>query len=152
MSELWSEIRRRMDQHGYMEGVERTVSRVRATGEVFTPSDLVLEMVRQIPLERFGAGKSVLDPACGDGQFLVAAKWIKVLAHNMSEAEALDDIYGIDIMRDNVDLCIRRLGGGTIVMGDALNPERKLEGQTKKERETMWQLFGTGAKQEALFV
>lgn len=71
----------------------------------------------------------------------MAAKWIKVYHHGMSESQALNDIYGVDIMRDNVDLCLRRLGGGTIVMGDALKPARELEGQTDDERAIMLTIF-----------
>lgn len=143
-AQLWTEVERRMNEHAYMHGVERTVERVRATGEVFTPTPLVIEMISGIPLETFAPGRTVLDPACGDGQFLVAAKWVKILAHEMSERAALADLYGIDIMRDNVDLCRRRLGGGTIVMGNALNPFEVLEGQTDAERELMRALFVEG--------
>ena len=59
----------------------------------------------------------------------------------MSEEEALKDIYGVDIMRDNVDLCKKRLGGGTIVMGNTLDPAKKLEGQSDIEHEIMKFLF-----------
>lgn len=142
MSEdFWRTVAERLNEHGYMEGIERTDQRVRETAEVFTPTPLVIEMLKYLDLELFAPGKSVLDPACGDGQFLVAAKWIKVLKFGMSEEEALKDIYGIDIMRDNVDLCRRRLGGGTIVMGDALRPARRLSGQTDEEHKLMIQLF-----------
>jgi type I restriction-modification system DNA methylase subunit len=96
-----------MAEHDYMADVERTVERVRATGEIFTPSALVLEMVQYLDLEIFAPGKTVLDPACGDGQFLAAAKWIKVLHHGLDEQAALRDLYGVDVMRDNVDLCRR---------------------------------------------
>lgn len=142
MSEsLWSLVAARLSEHDYMAGVERTVERVRATGEVFTPSALVIEMLQYVDLDLFAPGKTVLDPACGDGQFLVAAKWIKVYHHGMSESDALRDLYGVDIMRDNVDLCLRRLGGGTIVMGDSLKPTRELDGQTDEERVVMASLF-----------
>lgn len=142
MSELlWRRVAEKLAEHDYMAGVERTVERVRATGEVFTPSKLVIEMLQYVDLDLFLPGKTVLDPACGDGQFLVAAKWVKVFHHGMSEADALADIYGVDIMRDNVDLCRRRLGGGTIVMGDALKPARHLDGQTDEERELMLSIF-----------
>lgn len=142
MSEsLWSLVAARLSEHDYMTGVERTVDRVQATGEVFTPSALVIEMLQYADLDLFAPGKTVLDPACGDGQFLVAAKWIKVYRHGMSESEALRDLYGVDIMRDNVDLCRRRLGGGTVVMGDALKPTRELDGQTEDERIIMVTLF-----------
>lgn len=142
MSEpLWPRVAAKLAEHHYMAGVERTVDRVRATGEIFTPSKLVIEMMQYLDLDLFAPGKTVLDPACGDGQFLVAAKWVKIYHHSMSEADALADIYGVDIMRDNVDLCLRRLGGGTIVMGDALKPARHLDGQTDEERELMLSIF-----------
>lgn len=143
-AQLWAEVECRMNEHGYMHGVERTVERVHATGEVFTPTPLVIEMLSGVPLDTFAPGRSVLDPACGDGQFLVAAKWVKVLVHGMSERAALGDLYGIDIMRDNVDLCRRRLGGGTIVMGNALDPFEALDGQTEADRQLMRALFADG--------
>ncbi|MBN9375358.1 MAG: N-6 DNA methylase [Cellulomonas sp.] len=139
--ELWELVAARLDEHSYMDGVERTVERVRATAEVFTPTRLVLEMLRYFDLELLAPGKTVFDPACGDGQFLVAAKWIKVYHHGMPEKEALHDIYGVDLMRDNVDLCKRRLGGGTIVMGNSLEPQLCLPGQTDDEHELMVRLF-----------
>lgn len=138
---LWRRVAEKLNEHDYMTGVERTVERVQATGEVFTPSALVIEMLQYCDLDIFSPGQTVLDPACGDGQFLVAAKWVKVLHHGMTETDALNDLYGVDIMRDNVDLCRRRLGGGTIVMGDALHPSRELVGQSPGERALMVQLF-----------
>lgn len=139
----WVEIARLTDQHGYMSGVDRMTERVKATGEVFTPTSVVLEMLQDIPLEMFAPGKTVLDPACGDGQFLVPVKYLKMFAFGMSEADALNDIYGVDIMRDNVDLCLERLGGGNVVMGDTLNPHARLAGQTEDEHKKMRQWFGT---------
>ena len=53
----------------------------------------------------------------------------------------LDDIYGIDLMRDNVDLCKKRLGGGTILMGDSLNPENRIKEQTDTEHNELLKLF-----------
>ena len=144
-SKLWCLVEGKLDEHQYMAGVERTVDRVRATAEVFTPSSLVVEMLRYFDLDLLGPGKTVLDPACGDGQFLVAAKWIKVFHHGMAEEEALRDLYGIDIMRDNVDLCRLRLRGGTVVMGNALQPEVRLEGQTVEEHSLMRELFSEPA-------
>lgn len=148
---LWDEIGARMRSHGYMKGVERTVERVRRTGEIFTPTDLVIEMISEIPLDAFSPGRTILDPACGDGQFLVAAKWVKVLHHGMIETDALTDIYGIDIMRDNVELCRLRLGGGTIVVGDALQPARFLPEQSQEDRRRMLALFGDASEPQTLF-
>ena len=138
---LWSEVKDRMNDHSYMGEIDRDEYRVKVTAEVFTPTDLVIRMIRECGADKFAPGKTVLDPACGDGQFLVAVKWVKVLFHGMTESDALDDIYGIDLMRDNVDLCKKRLGGGTILMGDSLNPENRNKGQTDTEHDKLLKLF-----------
>lgn len=140
-NDLWSLVERKLNEHSYMEGVERTVERVKATAEIFTPSSLVIEILKYIDLDLLGPGKTVLDPACGDGQFLVAAKWVKVLHFGMSESDALSEIFGVDLMRDNVDLCKLRLGGGTILMGNSLEPHAKIKGQTPEENQLMIRLY-----------
>ncbi len=99
-------------------------------------------------IEDFAPGKTTLDPACGDGQLLVPVKWLKVFHYNMSEEDAVKDLYGVDIMRDNVDLCKRRLGGGNIVMGNTLDPDVYLEGQSEDEYISMRKWFGTGSLEE----
>lgn len=141
---MWAKIAEESNKHGYMSGVDRQSDRVKATGEIFTPTELVIEICQKM-LESdpnvFGPGKTVLDPACGDGQFLVVIKLIKMLQYNMTEVDALNDIYGVDIMRDNVDLCKKRLGGGHIIMGDTLNPKTKLSEQTDDEHLEMKKLF-----------
>jgi len=139
--ELWSEVKNRMDDHSYMGEINRDEYRVKVTAEVFTPTDLVIRMLRECGADKFTPGKTVLDPACGDGQFLVAVKWVKVLFHGMTESDALYDIYGVDLMRDNVDLCKKRLGGGTILMGNSLNYTKKLTEQTNKEYHEITRLF-----------
>jgi len=130
---MWDVITNKINEHAHMSQVGRGSERVQSTAEIFTPTDLVIEMLSKINIDRLGAGKTVLDPACGDGQFLTAIKWVKVYIHEMTEEEALQDIYGVDIMRDNVDQCKKRLGGGTIIMGDSLHPDKRLDGQTDEE-------------------
>jgi len=134
-------VKEQVNKHGYMSGIDRMTDRVKDTHEIFTPTDTVLEMIEGVGIENLGPGKTVLDPACGDGQFLVAAKWVKVYHHGMSEQEALEDIYGVDLMRDNVDLCKKRLGGGNIIMGNTLNPCVKIDDQTDEERKLMTEWF-----------
>lgn len=150
-SGIWNEIELRVDEHGFMTGLERSRERIGETAEVFTPSRLVVAMIQRIPREQYGPGKTVIDPACGDGQFLVAIKWAKILIHRMAENQALNDLFGVDIMRDNVDICFARLGGGTIVMGDSLNPSAELPGQTDVDRQMMARLFGIAPAPERLF-
>jgi type I restriction-modification system DNA methylase subunit len=144
---MWDKISRVLLEHTYMGEIERTAERVKLSGEVFTPTPLVVEMLSRLPLEVFAPGKLVLDPACGDGQFLLAAKWVKILHFKMSEEGALSEIFGVDIMRDNVELCKSRLGGGHIVLGDSLTPDRKIKGQTPEEYRLLQQMLGSPQEQ-----
>ena len=151
---MWNKIAEKTDQHGYMSGVDRQSERVKSTGEIFTPTSLVIEMCQNLieaNPESFLPGKTVIDPSCGDGQFLVVAKWIKVLIHGMSEEDAVADIYGVDIMRDNVDVCKRRLGGGNIVMGNTLEPTIRLDEQTDEEYNLMHEWFSDDMNLEDFF-
>jgi hypothetical protein len=93
----------------YMSGIERDELRVKATGEVFTPTPLVQEILNQLPNELFtDPSKTFLDPSCGDGQFL-SEVLIKKLENGIDFETALSSIYGVDLMIDNVDLCRDRL-------------------------------------------
>jgi hypothetical protein len=93
----------------YMSGVDRDKLRVKATGEVFTPTPLVQEILDQLPKELFtDPSKTFIDPACGDGQFL-SEVLIRKLENGIDFKTALSTIYGVDLMQDNVDLCRERL-------------------------------------------
>ena len=147
---IWDKIKDCMNDHSYMGEVSRDEYRIKATAEIFTPTDLVIDMLQKTDLDCFLPGKTVLDPACGDGQFLCAIKWIKIIIHKMTEFDALQDIYGVDIMRDNVDLCKKRLGGGTILMGDSLFPEKRFIKQTEEEHKQMRILFDTNGLEKLI--
>ena len=93
----------------YMSGVERDQSRVKATGEVFTPTPLVQEVLDQMDQDLFrDPAKTFLDPSCGDGQFL-SEVLIRKLENGIDFESALGTIYGVDLMQDNVDECRDRL-------------------------------------------
>ena len=93
----------------YMGGVERDNLRVKATGEVFTPTDLVREMLERIPQHQFqDPTKTFLDNSCGDGQFL-GEVLIRKMENGSTFEQALSTTYGVDLMIDNVDLCRERL-------------------------------------------
>ena len=134
-----------------MGGIAREQYRVKATGEVFTPTELVIEICQQLDLDNFAPGKTVIDPACGDGQFLIVALGIKMYHFGMPREDALRDLYGVDIMRDNVDLCKRRLGGGNIIMGNTLDPTVRLTEQTVDEHKAMVDWFTDTVSLEAFF-
>lgn len=92
-----------------MSGVERDRVRVKATGEVFTPTLLVQKMLGLSPVELFiDPSKTFLDPSCGDGQFL-GEVLIRKMENGSTFEQALSTIYGVDLMIDNVDLCRQRL-------------------------------------------
>jgi len=92
-----------------MSGIARDTLRVKATGEVFTPTPLVQEMLDRLPTELFtNPEKNFLDPTCGDGQFL-SEVLIRKIENGMDFETALSTIYGVDLMQDNVDLCRDRL-------------------------------------------
>jgi type I restriction-modification system DNA methylase subunit len=137
---MWNTIATQMNNS--RSHTHRSQQRIKTTGEIFTPTELVIEMLQHIPLHHLAPGKTILDPACGDGQFLEAAKWIKILHHNMTPTEACHDLYGIDIMRDNVTTTRQRLQGGTIIHGNTINPHQPLPGQTPQEREQLIKILG----------
>ena len=92
-----------------MSGIDREKTRVKATGEVFTPTDLVQEVLDQLPQEQFtDATKTFLDPSCGDGQFL-SEVLIRKIENGSTFEQALSTVYGVDLMQDNVELCRERL-------------------------------------------
>ncbi len=88
----------------------RGTERVKATGEVFTPMGLVKYMVESyIPPENCAPGKESLDNSCGDGNFLVGLR--KRLGALNGDLYAINhQIYGCDLMPDNVARARRRLG------------------------------------------
>ena len=122
----------------YMSGIEREQTRVKATGEVFTPTVLVEEILDKIEQELFNdVTKTFLDPSCGDGQFLASVLYRK-LENGIDFETALSTIYGVDLMADNVELCRERLLCGredlkhivelNIVCADALTYHYRFDG------------------------
>jgi len=96
----------------------RTKQRIQQTGEVFTPLELVNEILDKLPLEVWqDPTKTFLDPAAGDGNFLVQVL-IRKLNYTKCESvwgrckiafQALETVYGVELMEDNVDQCQIRL-------------------------------------------
>ena len=93
----------------YMFGVDRDKHRIKQTAEVFTPTQLVQEMLDTFDQLIFAdLGKTFLDPSCGDGQFL-GEVLIRKLENGSTFEQALSTVYGVDLMQDNVELCRDRL-------------------------------------------
>ena len=105
LDEITSHIRNRE----YMSGIDRDNVRVKATAEVFTPTELVQQMLDELSPELFtDPDKTFLEPSCGDGQFL-GEVLIRKLESGIEFEQALSTLYGVDLMPDNVKLCQDRL-------------------------------------------
>ena len=82
------------------------------TQEDFTPQSVVDDMLLKLPEETFtDFSKTVIDPSCGIGNFLVA-----ILERRLGHCESQDDaikamrtLYGVELMADNVEECRNRL-------------------------------------------
>jgi type I restriction-modification system DNA methylase subunit len=140
----------------YMSGVERDKLRTKATGEVFTPTPLVQEILDKLPSEVFeDLTKTFCDPSCGDGQFL-SEVLIRKLENGIDFETALSTIYGVDLMSDNVQLCRDRLLCGreelrsivtrNIVCHDALTYDYSFNGTDFTDAELLEQKLGLPAK------
>jgi hypothetical protein len=99
-------------------------SRERAVlyGEIFTPEHIVNDMLNMIDEETRKIESKFLDPACGNGNFLVEILRRKLrtveeqYGKNQKEYErytiiAVSSIYGIELLEDNVIECRERLFG-----------------------------------------
>ena len=99
----------------YMSGVERDKLRVKQTAEVFTPTQLVQEMLdkleEQDPTLFSDPNKTFLDNSCGDGQFLSEVVIRKMEKSGCNLEQALRTTYGVELMEDNVIECRKRLAG-----------------------------------------
>jgi hypothetical protein len=83
--------------------------RVKKHGEVFTPPELVNKMLDQLPADVWtDPTKTYCDPTCGTGNFLVEV-YKRKLAAGHDPVGALGQIYGVDIMPDNIEDCRTRL-------------------------------------------
>ena len=145
ISKIINHIRNRT----YMSGVERNKLRVKATGEVFTPTPLVQEILDRLDPELFkDPSKTFIDPACGDGQFL-GEVLIRKLENGIDFETALSTIYGVDLMQDNVDECRKRLLCGredlrhiverNIVCHDALTYDYSFNGTNLNNDDLTWE-------------
>lgn len=149
MIQSQTDIINHIRNRSYMSGANRDSTRIKATGEVFTPTPLVQEILDRLDPNLFqDLTKTFLDPSCGDGQFL-GEVLIRKVENGIDFEQALSTIYGVDLMLDNVKLCQDRLLCGredlrhiverNIVCADALRYHYRFDGtppydKTPKEK------------------
>lgn len=102
-----------MDRFEYQDSI-KSKDRVKDLGEVYTPLTVVDNMLDLdgIKDESYKVESTFLEPACGNGNFLVRILARKLdtavkLSNNQSDLDllvtkVLSSIYGIDIMHDNI--------------------------------------------------
>ena len=94
--------------------------RVRDKGEVFTNQREVSAMLDLVKQETERIDSRFLEPACGNGNFLIEIlrRKLEVVKFRYKKSQweyeknaliAVMSIYGVDIMQDNIDECIKRL-------------------------------------------
>jgi 2-polyprenyl-3-methyl-5-hydroxy-6-metoxy-1,4-benzoquinol methylase len=98
------------NEHFYSEDRD---DRVKETAEVFTPDWLVQEMLDSLSTDwdNIPDDETFIDPTCGSGNFLVALA---------KRGVPLKNIYGVDLMEDNIQMTKHRL---TQCYKDSMSPE-----------------------------
>ncbi len=74
--------------------------RLKKTHEVFTPPAVVKKLIENAGPNAIDVNKTALDPCCGNGQILITLAKIR---------NSVENLYGVDIMVDNVCDTICRL-------------------------------------------
>ena len=103
------EIIKKADNYVVESGI-KSKARVAEHGEVYTPEHIVKDIMNMDGLKEmtYELDKTVLEPACGNGNFLV-----EIIARKLETASKEEDVklavfkaystvYGIDILGDNV--------------------------------------------------
>ncbi|WP_247232234.1 Eco57I restriction-modification methylase domain-containing protein [Telluribacter sp. SYSU D00476] len=90
-----------------MASLVRTYQKKKLLGQIYTPAHIVEKILDEVNFRNEAVvGKTILDPACGDGRFLVAVvqRIIKYSpAHSLQDN--LHKVYGWDIDAEALSLC-----------------------------------------------
>lgn len=105
------------------DGIRRTKDRIKATGEVFTPVDLVDDMCARIPDDDWkDPTKTFLEPTFGSGNMLCRMLERRI-AFGVTPMDAIRTMYGLELMQDNVDLCRKRVKDILVEHGQSITKE-----------------------------
>lgn len=120
----------------------RSVERKKKYGEVFTPLELVNEILDWFDEDIWkDPDRQWIDSSCGSGNILVQIKNRLMQFHN--EEHIIENmIYGVDLLQDNVDECILRLNAQNykhnIVCADALRYHYRFDGSGPYDKEEIF--------------
>ena len=100
------------NEHNKLVGsdIQRSDDRIDLTGEVFTPLELCVKMINDIPLDvRHHPNSTFLDPAAGNGNFIIALRDDLINYHSYNHV--VDSmLYAVELMKDNHKEMCDRLG------------------------------------------
>lgn len=110
------------ERHNPSRDLIKSKQRVADYGEVFTPSWLVDTMLDLVGSEASRVESRILEPACGNGNFLICVLQRKLATVEFQFGRAASDrphyallalmsIYGIELLRDNLTECRERMLG-----------------------------------------
>jgi len=94
-----------------MASLTKNYNNQKLLGQVYTPRFVVEKILSDIGFDNPNIlGKTILDPSCGDGRFLIAiAEKITELSPKETLQENLEKIYGWDIDEQAIAYCLENL-------------------------------------------
>lgn len=100
-----------MPQTQFMASLSKTYTQEKKLGQIYTPSHIVAKMLDAVGYVRANIlGKSILDPACGDGRFLVQVVERIIEHSNHSDlVHNLSCVQGWDIDEEAILECKKNL-------------------------------------------
>lgn len=98
----------------------KSKQRIKDHGEVFTPDFIVEDMLDLVKQETERIESRFLEPACGDGNFLIKVieRKMEVVKKRYKKSQfdyermmlaAISSIYGVELLDDNVEIARERL-------------------------------------------
>jgi len=78
------------------------------TAEVFTPPELTNEILDKLPPSVWEPNKTFCDPAAGNGNIVLEILKRK-LSHGHNPLQAIQTLWGVDLMEDNIKEAHERL-------------------------------------------
>ena len=80
------------------------LKRRKKTGEFYTPYSIVKKMMDKIEPEMWAdPNRTFLEPSFGDGNFIIAILYRRIVEHGIDWKTALETCTGVELMQDNVD-------------------------------------------------
>ena len=80
------------------------LKRRKKTGEFYTPYSIVKKMMDKIEPEMWAdPDRTFLEPSFGDGNLIIAILYRRIIEHGIDWRTALETLYGVELMQDNVD-------------------------------------------------